>query len=164
MRGQIVLCVLLLPVFACAPPAAPAPDAHAVRASLEANNAKFMEAFNKGDSAAAAAMYTEDAIAMPPGAAMARGRQAIQDGMASDFKTYAATGLKLTTSDVTLAGDLAVEVGTYSIQLGDSTQEGKYLVVWKSQADGSWKLYRDIWNPDHSPEPAPEPTADGQAQ
>jgi len=26
--------------------------------------------------------------------------------------------------------------------------KGKYLTVWKKQADGSWKIYRDINNSD----------------
>lgn len=34
-------------------------------------------AFNKGDGAAVAAMYTPDATVLPPGAAMVHGRKAI---------------------------------------------------------------------------------------
>jgi ketosteroid isomerase-like protein len=26
------------------------------------------------------------------------------------------------------------------------TDRGKYMVLWKRQADGSWKLYRDMFN------------------
>ena len=28
-----------------------------------------------------------------------------------------------------------------------STQKARYLVVWKREG-GSWKLHRDIWNPE----------------
>ena len=26
--------------------------------------------------------------------------------------------------------------------------KGKYVVVWKKGSDGTWRLYRDIWNAD----------------
>ena len=48
-------------------------------ADIKAQNAAFEEAFNAGDSAAVAALYTEDAIALPPGGPMVEGRAAIQE-------------------------------------------------------------------------------------
>ena len=39
---------------------------------------KFAAAFNKGDAAAVAAMYTEDAYVLPPGADIVKGRNAIE--------------------------------------------------------------------------------------
>ena len=38
---------------------------------------KWSETFNKGDATALAAMYTEDAYMLPPGAEMMKGRHAI---------------------------------------------------------------------------------------
>ena len=51
-------------------------------------------------------------------------------------------------------GDTAIEVGKFTLQGegGQTVDEGKYLVVWK-QADGQWKLHRDIFN---SSMPVPE--------
>jgi ketosteroid isomerase-like protein len=34
------------------------------------------------------------------------------------------------------------------------TDHGKYVAVWKKQADGNWKVAVDIWNTD-LPLPAP---------
>ena len=28
----------------------------------------------------------------------------------------------------------------------EQSQRVKYVVVWKKQPDGIWKIYRDIWN------------------
>ena len=49
----------------------------AQKAEIDAGNAKWMELFSKGDFAGVAQLYTEDAIALPPGASMVKGRAAI---------------------------------------------------------------------------------------
>jgi ketosteroid isomerase-like protein len=49
----------------------------AQRAEIKAVNAKWTDFFNKGDFVGLASLYTENAIAFPPGAAMVKGRAAI---------------------------------------------------------------------------------------
>jgi ketosteroid isomerase-like protein len=49
------------------------------------------------------------------------------------------------------SGDTAYEIGKYTLKIQPAGQEamtdsGKYLVVWKRQAEGTWKLHVDIWN------------------
>jgi uncharacterized protein (TIGR02246 family) len=121
-----------------------------VRKAIESGNAKFMEAFNQGDSAAVAALYTEDATVMPPNSDMIRGRHGIQDfwlaGIQGGLKD-----LSLTTVDVSAGGDTAYEIGTFSLTAQPKGQEpvrtsGKYVVVWHRSPDSSWKLHVDIWN------------------
>ena len=51
--------------------------AAAQKAQIEAVNAKWMDLFNKGDFAGIGELYTTDAVAFPPGAAMVRGKAAI---------------------------------------------------------------------------------------
>ncbi len=53
--------------------------------------------------------------------------------------------------DVGGSGDTAYEIGKYSLTIQAEGQaamadSGKYVVVWKRQADGTWKLHVDIWN------------------
>ena len=120
------------------------------RAAIEAANAKFSEAFARGDARALAAMYTSDAIAFPPDGEMIRGNEAIGEF----WKATRDGGVQsavLTTVDVGTSGDVAYEVGTVSLAIQPSGKEpstavAKYVVVWKRQSDGSWKLHRDIWN------------------
>jgi len=68
MRKTVLVIAFLL---AFAAPAA------AQKAQIETINAKWMELFNKGDFAGIAELYTADAVAFPPGAAMVRGKAAI---------------------------------------------------------------------------------------
>ena len=51
-------------------------------------------------------------------------------------------------------GDTAIEVGKYTLsgEAGQVLDTGKYIVILK-QADGQWKLHREIFN---SSRPAPE--------
>src|SRR4029079_6451441 len=51
--------------------------AFAQKAEIEAVNAKWMSFFNKGDFAGVASLYTDDAVAFPPGAPMVKGKAAI---------------------------------------------------------------------------------------
>ena len=120
------------------------------RAAIEAANAKFSEAFARGDAKALAAMYTSDAIALPPDSEMIRGNEAIGEFW-KGARNSGISSATLTTVDVGRSGDVAYEVGTVSLTMqaaanGQTTAASKYVVVWKRQADGSWKLHRDIWN------------------
>jgi ketosteroid isomerase-like protein len=87
----------------------------------------------------------------PPGAARVDGRADIQafwqgaiDGGLSD--------LTLKTIEVEANGATAYEVGALTLKApgengaAATTVLGKYIVLWKNGADGSWRLHRDIWN------------------
>ena len=81
------------------------------RESIEAILKAFSASFNRGDASALAAHYTDDAALLPPNAARADGRQAIQEAwqalIDADVRDVA-----LTTEEVDVFGDLANEVGT----------------------------------------------------
>jgi len=135
---------------------APAPDAAAVRRAIEAIYPKFGAAMIKGDTAAVAGTYTDDAILMPNDEKAAHGHDQIAKafaGMIAALKPSAFTGH---TQDVIVAGDYAIETGTYEMTLHPRRDQtvnavGKYLTIWKKQADGTYKISHDIFNSD-SPE------------
>ena len=131
--------VLATGLFALALPAV-AGDAEDIRARSDA----FEAAYNGGDAAGVAALYTEDALVMPPGGGFVNGREETatmwQGAMDSGFGDLA-----LTTKELEPAGDMLIEVGTFTGVAGDAPANGKYIVVWK-KVDGEWYLHRDIWN------------------
>jgi uncharacterized protein (TIGR02246 family) len=124
-------------------------SAFAQKSEIEAMNAKWMELFNKGDFAGVATLYTEDAIALPPGSGMVKGSAAI----GAMWKSIAeqVNDPKVTTLDVKPLGSSAArEIGTFSLKTkGPTPQEvtGKYVVVWE-KVGTDWKLAANIWNDD----------------
>ncbi|MFQ5640467.1 MAG: SgcJ/EcaC family oxidoreductase [bacterium] len=125
-------------------------DAATLRTDIEAENVKFTAAFSRGDAAGVAALYTENAVIQPPNSDAVHGREAIQSFMQSGF-TAGLKDLTLTTVAVEGSGDTAYEIGTYTLKVqpeGETAMKdsGKYMVFWKQQAGGGWKLQTDIWN------------------
>lgn len=125
------------------------PDA---AAGISASSAVFEAAFNSGDAAGVAALYTEDAVLLPPGAARVDGRDGVQ-ALWQSYVDAKVTDIDLMTVSIDAHGDTATELGRFSIAVpdgkgGSMTVGGKYIVQWKLGADGVWRLQWDIWNND----------------
>ena len=116
-------------------------------AQIQKLNDQWMAAFNKGDAAAVAAMYTIDAYVLPDGREMVKGRPAIEALWKQQMA--GATVEKITTLDVKpLGGNAAREIGTATMKTKDQPPQDvviKYAVVWQKEG-GQWKLLQDIWN------------------
>ena len=116
-----------------------------LRAQIEKVGKAWEKAYNAGDAAAVAALYTKDAKVMAPGAEAASGTKAIQDLFTADM----AGGVKntLTTEDVVGVGDHALETGKWVATSADGKHldHGPYMTLYKKEG-GKWKLYRDTWN------------------
>jgi uncharacterized protein (TIGR02246 family) len=140
---------------AAAPAALSAEDEAAVRAVDDA----WAKAATAGDGKAIAALYSDDAVLLPPMEPQVQGEAAKQYWMTFADNFSAEAELKTTTLEG--RGDLAYSAGTYRMTLTPKkpgakpmpTEEGKYLEVMKKQADGSWKISHDIWNPNAPPKP-----------
>jgi uncharacterized protein (TIGR02246 family) len=148
----VVLCVLIAATSSSAYDESQRDDegVREARVAIELANAKFSEAFARGDAKALAAMYTSDAIACPPDSEMIRGSEAIGEYWKAT-RDGGVQSVALTTDDVGRSGDIAYAVGKVSLTVQPvgnepTTAAAKYVVVWKRQPDGSWKLHRDIWN------------------
>ena len=117
--------------------------------SINAVRDQFTRAFNQGDAVAASELYTEDAKFLPPNSSIVEGRRSIQ----TLFQTCFDVGereLQITVIDISVHGDIAQEIGNYSLTIQPEKSEvisdiGKYVIIWKRE-DGIWKLYVDIGN------------------
>ena len=127
-------------------------DVAAIKASTEEN----VQAVRSKDWAALAALYTDDAVVMPPNESIIRGRAAIQ----AWAETYPwVTEFNLTIEEIDGFGNLA-----YVRNASSTTMEpegapepirstGKGIEIRRKQQDGSWLIAIDIWNSDLPPLP-----------
>ncbi|MBK0400935.1 SgcJ/EcaC family oxidoreductase [Limibaculum sp. M0105] len=119
------------------------------------SSARFEAAFNAGDADALAALYTADAVALPPGAARVEGRDAIRDLWQGVFDS-GVSDLNLTTESIRDNGANATELGRLTLTAPDGiggrvTAYGKYIVLWERDGEGVWRLKWDIWNTQEGP-------------
>ena len=157
-RSTFVAVTLALIAAGCAPkPEVPPPvDVAAVRKFIEGQNTKFIAAMQRGDSTGASMNYAEDAILMNPDGPAWRGRAAIVKGLGATIAAGTLSYEQATTEDVMVKDDLAVETGSFAFTMKpkgaknakEISGKGKYLTVWKKQADGTWNIVRDINNSD----------------
>lgn len=132
-----------------------APDKDAVRRQIEEAESRMAAAMGKGDTIGMYAAFADDAVMFMPGSPAFRGRAAISKGMNAMMAQMTMKDPKFHVADVLVGGDLAVETGTYewTIQPGKGKamlETGNYVTVWQQQADGSWKIVRDISNSDRA--------------
>ncbi len=130
----------------------------------EADRAAIREAVDQTLKAAQAkdvvrwaSHFTDDATLFPPNHPIVKGKEAIKELMSEwianpDF----AVNWETAKVEVSETGDLGFASGTYEVTLNNEegkpvSAQGKWVSVYKKQADGAWKCVNDIWNTDQPP-------------
>jgi ketosteroid isomerase-like protein len=129
-----------------------------MRGIVRATNDAFADAIARGDATAAAAVYAEDARLLPPGVPSVLGRAAAECFWGSVIDA-GVCGVEFEALELEQHDDTAYEIGGYvlaSAPVGaePTIERGKYVVIHKRQADGSWKWAVDIFNSNASADPA----------
>jgi ketosteroid isomerase-like protein len=120
---------------------------HEMQVAMARTNALFNdEVFGKRNFAALDKIYTADARILPPGGPMILGRDAIKTFWSGLIQSTNATSAALTSVDIMLTGDGAIEIGSATIALPDAKLEVKYVVYWLPE-NGLMKWHVDVWNP-----------------
>jgi uncharacterized protein (TIGR02246 family) len=157
MRFCLFCCCAALAVFsgACSSTATVAPDnREADLQAIKATEAAWSKDTASKDINAFAKYYSDDATVLVPNAPVFHGMEAIKSGLKPMFSdpnfSLSFTGQA---ADVSKSGDLGYSQGSYTATMSDPkgkpmTDKGKYLTVWKKQADGSWKAVEDTFNSD----------------
>ncbi len=160
LAAAFALTVILAGCQQAPPP--PAPDTHDadVKAIRDFETA-MGQAFAAKDVDKIAAFYADDASVFFPDTPVVNGTAAIK----AFWKPYLADKNFSTTFvsdkvDVAKSGDLGYSQGAYTVTFTDPktkkvlTGKGKNVLVYKKQADGSWKAVAAIFNEDAPPAPA----------
>jgi uncharacterized protein (TIGR02246 family) len=108
------------------------------------------------DLDATVSYYSDDASLLAPNSPIATGKSAIRAVWATMLVPDISVSWEPGKVEVSLSDDLAYDVGTYQLTMkdpkGNSTADhGKFVEVWKKQADGNWKVAADMFNSDLPP-------------
>ncbi len=106
------------------------------------------------------AFYADDAVVLPPNDKTASTKNGVRKA-SGDLLGLPGLAISWTPTkiEVARAGDIAYDYGTYELSFNDAagkpiTDRGKYVEIWKKQADGNWKVIVDTWSSD-APAAAP---------
>lgn len=143
----IQLCILFLSfiLISCQP----ATNVEDVKKQIEEADARQVKAFETKDLAEMTANYAPDAVVLPQNGPMVTGKENIEAMFKEMSEMMGDFTFSMTSFDA--SGDLAYEIGTYSGTFGGISDNGKYLTVWKKQANGKWMIVADIFNTDLAP-------------
>ena len=86
-----------------------------------------------------------------------KGRSAIQQDAARDFKESPEAELTITPVSSETSGDLGYIQGEFVFKDRNVHMKGKYVEVWK-RVNGEWKILYDIYNSNERPVPPKPPT------
>jgi len=108
----------------------------------------FVTSFNTGNYDQAAALFAPDGAFMAPHYDPAYGPKAVER-LLHQFGDAGYQDLRLETVRVEASGDLALEIGRYTVTIHqpDGTvraDRGKYVKAWRRL--GAWLVIADSWN------------------
>ena len=122
-------------------------------AAIRRTDADWLVATTSHDPNNVLPFWTDDATIIAPGMPPIVGKDAIRRYVTDSFATPGfSISWKTETVEVSQSGDLAYSTGTDRISLngpgGKSlTEEGRGVVIWNKQGDGSWRCVVDIMSP-----------------
>jgi uncharacterized protein (TIGR02246 family) len=138
-----------IPVYA-AQAATPAEDDRKIREL----DAAWSQAIKAKDVEMISTYYAADGSLLADGARIATGTTAIK-GVWQYMLTTPGFDLSFTPGrvEVSRAGDMALDIGAFVLSASGPrgapvNTVGKYVVVWKKQPNGQWRVAADIFNSD----------------
>ena len=125
--------------------------------AIAAERAAFIAALRRRDAMAAAAAYTDDARLLAPSSEILVGRESIvrfwQAGIDAGVDSIELNALDV---EIEPGGETACELGRYVLRLTSQggnvvVDRGRYLLVYRHDADGTWRRAVETFNPEAAP-------------
>ena len=131
--------LFLLPMFIAA--CATTTSTNDADAYIRNAGQRFISAFNAGNADAIAGFYADDAVLLLPNAPIARGGAAIRQSVQAVAGMHPT--LDFSPDRISQSGDMAYEVGHYTMTMAGNRDQGDYVAVWRRQPNGDWKMVAD---------------------
>lgn len=127
-------------------------------AKMQADSLTWFEHHANCNADGMANLYAEDALLLPPGAPVVKGRAGIKAFLGAEATATKAAGITLKNVAVTgagVSGDTGWISGSYAVvdATGATLDSGSYLSVHR-RINGQWLYIRDTWNSDRPAPPA----------
>jgi ketosteroid isomerase-like protein len=112
----------------------------------------YQKAIRTGDIELLLSLAAEDIVWMPPNDTTLFGRAEFKEWIQEYFEYFRFAAYTEPERDVVVSGELAIERTSYMVSIVPAKgptrirDDGKMLTIWKRQPDGSWKIWRGIWN------------------
>lgn len=138
----------------------PVEDESSIRNAIARALHEHGEAVMRGNAAGAAAVFAQDVRWMPADSPDVYGRDGVTTLLAKFFSDMGPPrDVRHTTEELYIFGDAAVEVGFVTAVLeakggAPIRVRQRYMLLWKRQDDGSWKIFRDMVNNAGPPSPS----------
>lgn len=124
------------------------------RAAIQSVWVAYANAVETGDLEAYMALWADGGVQMPPGAPPNVGKDVIRAGTIQGFegRKGSTTIMNIDPQEITITGDWAYTRGLYTVTVTPPNGgvvahvDGKFMTILRRQPDGSWRIYRDIFN------------------
>jgi uncharacterized protein (TIGR02246 family) len=119
-----------------------------VESQIRGLSQDYVTSFNTGNYDQVAGLFAGDGVFMAPRHDAANGQKAVER-LLREFGETGYSDLRVETTRVDSSGDMAMEVGRYSVtlRLPNGTlmsERGKYVKVWRRL--GAWLILADCWS------------------
>ena len=123
-----------------------------IKTAISAGNTKYMQANEKGDAVLFASLFDNEGMIVHPNVDPIRGKEHIQAEVSRIMSKSRFSDWEMNSVSINASGNLAYELIQYGCTLRPEGKNpialsGKYLMIWKQQADGSWKILMQVAQP-----------------
>lgn len=133
-------------------------DPSEVKKIIDEKNAKLEQWYSQGMIDSAATVFSDDVIQMPPNAQPIKGLENFKK-VWKENSQFGRWQFDLNAEEVKVSGDLAVELGSYTLDFSPAanspvpamSDKGNYVVLWEKK-NGEWKI---TWDAPVSENPMP---------
>ena len=124
-------------------------------AAVKDADTKWSKAAQAHDMVTFYSFYADDAAVLPANAELLTDKPSLQKYWSGQLTKNVDVSWAPMYVEASASGDMVYVVGSYTMTTKPvkgkgkaSSDHGKYMSVWKKQADGSWKAEADTWNSD----------------
>jgi uncharacterized protein (TIGR02246 family) len=127
------------------------PDTQADEAAINAIWSTYVSSLEADDIDTWLSLWTEDGVQMPPNEPPVIGKDQLRARNGGALEVFTVE-IDITNQEIEVTGDWAFSRGVYTATFApkDGSEpipvDGKFMTILKREADGGWKIHRDIFN------------------